>query len=178
MRWFWIDRFIEFESGQSAKAIKCISLAEEHMHDHHPYLPIMPHSLVIEGIAQTAGVLAGEVNQFKERVVLAKIAKAKFHTTAHPGDTLTYSVTMKDIRETGAIASATSHVGDTLHADVELIFAHLSDRGGQRDLFFPADLLSMLRLMGLFDVGRAADGSKLEPPEYMVEAELARAGGS
>ena len=36
MRWYWIDRFIEFESGRYAKAIKNISLAEEYLHDHFP----------------------------------------------------------------------------------------------------------------------------------------------
>ncbi len=175
MRWFWIDRFIEFESGKSAKATKCVSLAEEHLHDHFPYLPIMPHSLVIEGIAQTGGVLAGEVYDFRERVVLAKVAKATFHAMAHPGDVLTYSVTINDIRENGAYVSATSHVGQRLQAEVEMFFAHLSDKGQHRDLFFPADFLSMLRLMGLYDVGKAKDGSPLVPPEYMRQAEVLQA---
>ena len=53
MRWFWIDRFTEFESGSSATAIKNVSLAEEHLHDHFPGVPLMPNSLIIEGIAQT-----------------------------------------------------------------------------------------------------------------------------
>ncbi|MEW4455342.1 3-hydroxyacyl-ACP dehydratase FabZ family protein [Bremerella sp. JC817] len=171
MRWFWIDKFIEFESGKSAKSVKCVSLAEDHLHDHFPYLPVMPHSLVIEGIAQTGGLLAGEVYDFRERVVLAKVAKATFHTTAHPGDQLTYSVTMNDIRENGAYVSATSHVGETLHAEVEMFFAHLNDKDQDRDLFFPADLLSMLRLLGLYKVGKAKDGSPLQPPEYMIQAE-------
>ncbi len=38
MRWYWIDRFIEFESGKRAKAVKNVSLAEEHLHDHFPVL--------------------------------------------------------------------------------------------------------------------------------------------
>ena len=174
MRWFWIDRFIEFESGKAAKSIKCVSLAEEHLHDHFAYLPVMPHSLVIEGIAQTGGILAGEVYDFRERVVLAKVAKAIFHGTAHPGDVLTYAVTMNDIRENGAYISATSHICDRLHAEVEMFFAHLNDQGQQRELFFPADFLSMLRLMGLYEVGKAKDGSPLQPPEYMRQAENER----
>ncbi|MBA2113314.1 beta-hydroxyacyl-ACP dehydratase [Bremerella alba] len=175
MRWFWIDKFIEFKSGTSAKAVKCVSLAEDHLHDHFGYLPVMPHSLVIEGIAQTGGLLAGEVYAFRERVVLAKVAKATFHGTAHPGDKLTYSATMNDIRENGAYVSATSHIGDQLHAEVELFFAHLNDKDKQRELFFPADLLSMLRLLGLYEVGQAKDGSPLQPPQYMVDAELEQA---
>ncbi|MFI4874980.1 MAG: beta-hydroxyacyl-ACP dehydratase, partial [Blastopirellula sp. JB062] len=57
MRWFWVDQFLEFESGRTAKSVKSISLAEDHLHDHFSGIPIMPHSLVIEGIAQTGGLL-------------------------------------------------------------------------------------------------------------------------
>ena len=48
MRWYWIDRFLEFESGRRATAIKNVSLAEDHLHDHFPHYPMIPHSLVIE----------------------------------------------------------------------------------------------------------------------------------
>ena len=57
MRWIWIDRFVEFESGRRAVAIKNVSLAEEHLHDHFPGYPIMPNSLITEGLAQTGGLL-------------------------------------------------------------------------------------------------------------------------
>jgi len=42
MRWFWIDKFVEFESGKRAVAIKNLSMAEEHLHDHFPGFPVMP----------------------------------------------------------------------------------------------------------------------------------------
>ena len=68
MRWFWIDRFVEFRSGESAKAIKNVSLAEEQLHDHFPGYPVMPASLIIEGLAQTGGILVGEAGGFAEKV--------------------------------------------------------------------------------------------------------------
>ena len=40
MRWFWVDRFLEFESGRHATAVKNVSLAEEHLHDHFPGVPV------------------------------------------------------------------------------------------------------------------------------------------
>ena len=55
MRWIWIDKFLEFRSGQFARAIKNLTLAEEHLHDHFPGYPVMPASLIIEGLAQTGG---------------------------------------------------------------------------------------------------------------------------
>ena len=77
MRWFWVDRFEEFESGRRAVAIKNIALVEEQMDGYGPWLPLMPTSLIIEGLAQTGGLLVGEHNAFKERVVLAKLGKAQ-----------------------------------------------------------------------------------------------------
>ncbi|PHQ81787.1 MAG: beta-hydroxyacyl-ACP dehydratase, partial [Phycisphaera sp.] len=74
MRWMWIDRVIELVPGQKMVAVKNISLAEEHLHDHfpatdaQPALPVMPASLMIEGMAQTAGVLVGHAESFKEKV--------------------------------------------------------------------------------------------------------------
>ncbi len=103
MRWYWIDRFIEFHSGKSAKAIKNVSLAEDHLHDHFPYYPMIPNSLVIEGMAQTGGLLICEHGHFQEKVVLAKIPKAVFHCEATPGDTLVYSAKIEYIREEGAM---------------------------------------------------------------------------
>ena len=79
MRWYWLDKFEVFQSGVQAQAIKCISLGEDHMHDHFPFYPVMPHSLVLEGIAQTSGLLICEYYKYKEKVVLAKINKAIFH---------------------------------------------------------------------------------------------------
>jgi len=69
MRWIWIDKFVEFESGKRAVALKNVTLAEEHLHDHFPGAPVMPNSLVIEGIAQTGGLLVGEHSGFEERVI-------------------------------------------------------------------------------------------------------------
>src|ERR1700753_2951480 len=64
MRWFWVDKFTEFKSGSHAKAIKNVSLSEDHLHDHLPGFPIMPASLMLEGMAQTGGILLGKVNDF------------------------------------------------------------------------------------------------------------------
>ena len=66
MRWIWIDKFLEFRSGQFARAIKNLTLAEEHLHDHFPGYPVMPASLIIEGLAQTGGILVGEAGGFAE----------------------------------------------------------------------------------------------------------------
>jgi 3-hydroxyacyl-[acyl-carrier-protein] dehydratase len=169
MRWYWIDRFLEFESGRYAKAIKNISLAEDHLHDHFPGYPVMPASLVIEGVAQTGGLLVSEVNHFAEKVVLAKVASVKFHGEAVPGDTLTYTATIQAVKKDGAMVSATSHQGEQLQAELELVFAHLYGDYVGRTLFDPETFLYMIRTLGIFEVGRARDGTPLTEPAWMVE---------
>ncbi len=125
MRWFWIDRFLEFESGKSAKSIKNVTLAEEHLHDHYPGFPVMPGSLMLEGMAQTGGILLGETHQFKHIVVLAKVPKVKFHAWVRPGDTIIYSAKLIEARDEGGLVELQAHVGDTLVAESEIVFAHL-----------------------------------------------------
>lgn len=171
MRWFWIDRFVEFERGRKAVAIKNISLAEDYLTDYMPGFPQFPNSLVVEGIAQTGGLLAAEVSGFRERVVLAKVAKAQFHRLARPGDTLTYTAEIVDLKPEGAICRGSSRLGENPQAEVELVFAYLDDRFKGVDLFEPAAFLGMLRQLGLYTVGRQEDGTPLEIPSHLLEAE-------
>jgi 3-hydroxyacyl-[acyl-carrier-protein] dehydratase len=125
MRWFWIDRFIEFESGKSAKSIKNVTLAEEHLHDHYPGFPVMPGSLMLEGMAQTGGILLGETHKFEYVVILAKVPKVQFYEWVRPGDTIIYHATLIEAREEGGLVEFKATVGEKLVAECEIVFAHL-----------------------------------------------------
>lgn len=169
MRWYWIDRFLEFHSGRYAKAIKNVSLAEEHLADHFPAYPVMPASLILEGMAQTGGLLVCEQGAYRRKVVLAKVPYAVFFAEAVPGDTLVYTATVESIRDDGAMVKATSHKGDLLQAEAEIFFAHLNGEHQGRTLIEPRDFLRMMRVLKAYEVGRAADGSRLqEPPELRI----------
>src|SRR5712672_2158068 len=125
MRWTWIDRFVSFESGKSATAVKCLSLAEDHFADHFPGFPVMPAPLILEGLAQTGGILVGEANQYRENVVLAKMS-AKFHREALAGEQLPYTTAIVDLNETGARVRGQVHIGTELIAEADIMFAHVS----------------------------------------------------
>src|SRR5256714_15322246 len=105
VRWIWIDKFTEFTSKTSATAIKNVTLAEEHLHDLYPAFPIVPHSLIIEGMAQTSGILVGEARNFAEKVILAKIGKATFHRLVRPAETISYAAKIDQLNEQGASIS-------------------------------------------------------------------------
>lgn len=174
MRWFWIDRFTEFVSGQSAVAVKCVSLSEEPVDEYAPGRNYCPASLIIEGLAQTGGLLLGQMSDFKDRVVLAKITNCKFYREAYPGETLTYRVQIHNREANAAIVRGTSHIGDQLQGEIELMFASLDDaRFENVELFEPAQFCRMIRILRLFEVAVNPDGSPVQVPEHMVEAEKA-----
>src|SRR6476661_10954384 len=98
MRWIWIDRFTEFRRGEFARAVKQWSLAEDLFADHFPGYPVVPAALMIEGLAQTGGILVGEANDFREKVILAKITRAVFHREMMAGETLVYDAEILTLR--------------------------------------------------------------------------------
>jgi 3-hydroxyacyl-[acyl-carrier-protein] dehydratase len=169
MRWIWIDRFTAFEPGRSATAVKCLSHAEDHYAEHFPGYPIMPAALILEGLAQTGGILVGEVNQFREKVVLAKIPSAKFHRDVAPGEVLTYKADVVDLRPEGAIVAGTVTCGTDAVCDAEIFFAHLDqNRGkqmfGDHNFVFSGELQYLLGMAKLAAATPAGDPPPQLPP--------------
>jgi 3-hydroxyacyl-[acyl-carrier-protein] dehydratase len=151
MRWIWIDRFLTFESGKSATAVKNLSLAEDHFADHFPGYPVMPAPLMLEGLAQTGGILVGEANGFTKNVVLAKIPKASFRREARPGETLTYTTKLEQMGDVGGLVSGTIHAGEEQIGEAEIFFAHvepeqLKELTGSENFVFTGNLQKMVGL--------------------------------
>jgi len=151
MRWIWIDRFLEFHKGKSAKAVKNLSLAEDFFADHFPGYPIMPGSLILEGLAQTGGILAGEVNDFREKVVLAKIPWARFQREALAGEQLIYDAELLHIRPESAAVHGRATSNGELIVETEILFAHL-DQSRSQQLFGAENFVftgELKRVLGL-----------------------------
>src|SRR5256885_13669437 len=130
MRWIWIDKFVEFTPRTSATTVKNVSLAEEHLHDLYPDFPIMPHSLIVEGFAQTAGILVGEARNFEEKVILAKISRATFHRLVRPGGTVYFRAKGGQLTEQGASTSGIVTCGEGVVAGGEERFSHIGQNKG------------------------------------------------
>ena len=137
MRWIWIDKFVEFHSGESAAAIKNVTLAEEHLHDHFPGFPTMPETLCIEAMAQTAGLLVGEAKKFQEKVILAKIQKAVFFDYVKPGDTIRLDARIESIAPEAASTSGKITCSEKLIAEIDLMFSHIDQNLAGKE--FPAE---------------------------------------
>src|SRR5207237_6857804 len=115
-------------------AVKNLSLAEDYFADHFPGYPVMPASLILEGLAQTGGILVGEANDFREKVVLAKIPWARFHREVLAGTQLVYDVELLHLRPEGAAVQGKVSADGRPVAEAELFFAHL-DQSRSQQLF-------------------------------------------
>lgn len=173
MRWMWLDRFTEFVRGKHSVAIKNVSMSEEPLSEYLPGYPVLPCSLIVEGLAWTGGILANDARGFRERTVLAKVNRAVFHRPATPGDQLRYSAVLEAIEAEGAFIRGTSHIGDELQAEVDLFLAHLPEgtQGVEGDLVDPWEMLAMIRAYGMYDVGRTPTGEPLDVAEKLLEGE-------
>lgn len=137
MRWYWIDRFEEFVPGQRAVALKNVTLAEEYLHDASPGYPHMPMTLLIEGMAQTAGILVGQANDFAEKVILAKIRRARVEGLTLPGDQLRYEATIESMDQAGAATAGVVYRNGRRVGQIDLFFSHIDRNLG--GLEFPEE---------------------------------------
>jgi 3-hydroxyacyl-[acyl-carrier-protein] dehydratase len=161
MRWIWIDRFTEFTSGKSAKAVKCLSMAEDHYARHFVGYPVMPACFILEGLAQTGGILVGEANKFAEKVVLAKVPRAVFHREMFPGEVLTYEAEILNLRAEGASVAARVLVDGQVTVEAEIFFAHL-DQSRSKELFGESNFVFTGEFRHLLERMTRAQGQKSE----------------
>lgn len=109
MRFFMIDRITKWEIGYVAEAVKNIALSEDVFDDHFPRRPIMPGVLMIEGMAQLAGLLLEaslrEKHDCDAKALLTLLERTKFREPVRPGDTLTYRAEVVAVNRSGGKAT-------------------------------------------------------------------------
>jgi 3-hydroxyacyl-[acyl-carrier-protein] dehydratase len=127
MRFFLIDKIIEWNVGDSAKATKNVALSEDFFDDHFPRHPVMPGVLIIEGMAQMSGLLleASLKDKYDQdaKAILTVLERTKFRDIVRPGDTLTYSTEVISVNKKGGKISAQALCGDRVVATTGMVFA-------------------------------------------------------
>jgi 3-hydroxyacyl-[acyl-carrier-protein] dehydratase len=115
-----VDRVEALDPGQSIRAIKAVTINEPFFQGHFPGRPIMPGVLIVEALAQAAGVLAvesfGLANSGK-LVYFMAIDGAKFRTPVEPGVLLQLDVEFVQKRATVSKFAGRASVDGKLAAE-------------------------------------------------------------
>lgn len=94
-----VDRVVDFKKGEWIKALKNVTINEPFFQGHFPEHPVMPGVLILEAMAQCAGVLcylnAADDPSDNPMFYLVKIDNARFSRLVGPGDQLQMEVTLK-----------------------------------------------------------------------------------
>ena len=115
-----VDRVVDLVVGKSATGIKNVSINEPFFQGHFPAHPVMPGVLIVESMAQTAGLVV--VNSMGHEaegkvVYFMSIDSARFRKPVTPGDTLHVHVAKKTSRGNVWKFKGKAMVGDTLMAE-------------------------------------------------------------
>jgi 3-hydroxyacyl-[acyl-carrier-protein] dehydratase len=115
----FVDRILEMTPGVRIVALKNVTGGDPHLQDHFPGNPLMPGVLLIEAMAQTAGLLLPEGSS----AVLAQIKEARFRRPVVPGDQIRISA-----ERLGALGglhrfAASASVDDSPVAEAEIVLA-------------------------------------------------------
>jgi 3-hydroxyacyl-[acyl-carrier-protein] dehydratase len=118
-----VDRIRDIRGDEFAVGIKNVSVNEPQFLGHFPENPIFPGVLMIEGMAQTAGViciLSGAVKGGNKTVYFLTIDKAKFRKMVRPGDQIEYHMTKMARRKTMWWFRGEAKVGGEIVAEAEV----------------------------------------------------------
>jgi 3-hydroxyacyl-[acyl-carrier-protein] dehydratase len=119
-----VDRIEEVHKKESIIGIKNVTINEEFFLGHYPDHPIMPGVLIVEAMAQVAGILIYySFEDMEDRLpIFTSIDKAKFRTPVKPGDQLRIKVEMVRLRKRVSKVRGEAYVGDDLAAEAEMMF--------------------------------------------------------
>ena len=123
MRHYHVDRIIVLEPGVRATGVRGVALSDDVFTDHFPGNPVLPGIYIVEGLAQTAGVLLWETTGRQRIAVMTTIDRARFSSFAHPGDLVQLAVEMESLGESAALVRGEATVGDRRIAAARLTFS-------------------------------------------------------
>jgi UDP-3-O-[3-hydroxymyristoyl] N-acetylglucosamine deacetylase/3-hydroxyacyl-[acyl-carrier-protein] dehydratase len=121
-----VDRVLEIEVGRRIKAIKNVTCNEPYFTGHWPDRPIMPGVLILEALAQTAGLLIAQQIEYRDQVVMiVSIDGVKIRRSVVPGDQLVLEVVEARIKERTASATCRASVDGQVAAEAKIRFVIL-----------------------------------------------------
>lgn len=119
-----VDRITDYEPGEWAKGIKCVSVNEQFFCGHFPQEHVMPGVLILEAMAQVGGVALLSLPENRGKIALfGGVKNARFKRQVIPGDVLELECTLTKRRGPVGIGACTATVNGETACTAELIFA-------------------------------------------------------
>lgn len=120
-----VDRVLELEKGKRIVALKNVTINEPFFVGHFPHVPVMPGVLIIEALAQAAGILSfqtmGRVSDDRSVYYFVGIDQARFKRPVSPGDQLRLEVEIVRTLRSVWKFSGRARVDGELAAEAELM---------------------------------------------------------
>jgi 3-hydroxyacyl-[acyl-carrier-protein] dehydratase len=127
-----VDRVVELRPGESIRALKNVTYNEPYFRGHFPSRPVMPGVIIIEALAQAAGILCfvseGVIPDDDTRFYFVGIDKARFRRPVVPGDQLTLTAQLERSLKGIWKFSTVALVGDSEVAHADMMVAPEASR--------------------------------------------------
>jgi len=123
-----VDKVLELEPGKRAVAIKNVTINEPFFQGHFPGYPLMPGVLIVEALAQTAGIAAASLEENKGKLgVFTAIDSMKFRRQVVPGDVLRLEAEILLMKMGMAKVKVVASVDGEIAAEGEIKFAMIKN---------------------------------------------------
>jgi 3-hydroxyacyl-[acyl-carrier-protein] dehydratase len=147
MRYILLDRITELHPPERAVGVKCVALSEDFFLDHFPGIPVMPGSLILEGLSQLGGTLLEAT--LRERglpavsALLMMIDQAKFRSPVRPGDRMELETRVLAVSDNAGQVQGYARVDGKVVAEAKITFAFVEVKN-QKLLESRAEYLKLL----------------------------------
>lgn len=120
MRYVLIDRIHSLEPGRALTGVKNVTMSDALLTQYAPDVWALPPTMLLESMAQAAGVLVVSTVDFTAQPVLAKIQPFSARRLAVPGDQVTVSAHLRELRGAGCQADAIARLGESVIAEASI----------------------------------------------------------
>ena len=119
-----VDKIVDGEEGKWAKGIKCVTVNEPFFQGHFPQYHVMPGVLILEALAQVAGITVLSMEESRGKLgFFGGIKNARFRRQVVPGDVLELECTIIKQKGPVAVAEAKAVVDGQVAVTAELTLA-------------------------------------------------------